>query len=378
MKSWGNRRRQDPLLARAKEIRENVLVTTTKLGKAEFRGIAKPEKGYTEVRVYFGTDRARIMNETTNTFSSPWFSTAHGTDVAYGNTIVTIPKSHHRGEIETPSFLESLLFKPDRNKYIYVINVQEQGKVEFLKSLAAEVNNSDGKKAFIFVHGYNVSFKEAARRTAQMAYDMEFAGAPIFYSWPSWEHILTYSVDEDINIKWSQPHLQAFFDDVASQSSAEEIYVIAHSLGAQLTSLALESLFAEKPELRNRFTEIALMAPDIDANVFENDIAPRLVSGNKSDHVTVYASKNDKALLISTWIHRNVQRLGNANPHVVLVNGVESIDASDVATDFIGHSYYGDTKSVVADLFEVVRNVWPLKARSHLVPEGKIFRFKVQ
>ena len=40
-------------------------------------------------------------------------------------------------------------------------------------------------EAFVFVHGYNNSFKAAAFRTAQIAYDLEFEGAAICYSWPS-------------------------------------------------------------------------------------------------------------------------------------------------------------------------------------------------
>jgi esterase/lipase superfamily enzyme len=50
---------------------------------------------------------------------------------------------------------------------------------------AARVNKSGKKSAFIFVHGYNVTFEDAARRTAQMSYDLSFDGAPVFYSWPS-------------------------------------------------------------------------------------------------------------------------------------------------------------------------------------------------
>jgi esterase/lipase superfamily enzyme len=36
------------------------------------------------------------------------------------------------------------------------------------------------KDAFVFIHGYNVSFEDAARRTGQFAYDLKFVGAPIF------------------------------------------------------------------------------------------------------------------------------------------------------------------------------------------------------
>ncbi|WP_429550866.1 alpha/beta hydrolase [Paraburkholderia sp. MM5477-R1] len=37
----------------------------------------------------------------------------------------------------------------------------------------------------LFIRGFKVGFVDAARRTAQMAYDLGFDGAPVFFSWPS-------------------------------------------------------------------------------------------------------------------------------------------------------------------------------------------------
>jgi esterase/lipase superfamily enzyme len=36
-----------------------------------------------------------------------------------------------------------------------------------------------------YMNGYNVTFADAARRTAQIAYDLRFEGDPAFFSWPS-------------------------------------------------------------------------------------------------------------------------------------------------------------------------------------------------
>lgn len=47
------------------------------------------------------------------------------------------------------------------------------------------VRKTGKAEAFVFVHGFNVPFHEAAKRTAQMAFDMHFEGLPILYSWPS-------------------------------------------------------------------------------------------------------------------------------------------------------------------------------------------------
>ena len=46
-------------------------------------------------------------------------------------------------------------------------------------------------QAFIYVHGFQTSFDQAARRAAQLAYDLDFdleadfRGVPMLFSWPS-------------------------------------------------------------------------------------------------------------------------------------------------------------------------------------------------
>jgi hypothetical protein len=59
---------------------------------------------------------------------------------------------------------------------------------------------------------------------------------------------------------------------------------------------------------------------------------------------------------------------------------MESIDASNVETDLIGHSYYADARSVLSDLFEVLRNKGSAGGRSRLEEvfsaPGRFWRFK--
>ena len=50
----------------------------------------------------------------------------------------------------------------------------------FYEDLASWLAKVPVKQAFVFVHGYNVLFEDAVYRTAQLAYDLGFEGAPIF------------------------------------------------------------------------------------------------------------------------------------------------------------------------------------------------------
>lgn len=332
------------------------------------RGI---ELNYSVQRVHFATDRASTGSQEL----TEYFGAERGERISYGICEVSIPRDHRMGELEGPSVWR-LEFKPDQDKHVVLAKIEMQEAAVFLGDLKQRLRVSEGKKAFVFIHGFNVSFEEAARRTAQIHYDLGFSGVPIFFSWPSQAQFARYRADEE-NAEWSVPHVRAFFADLATNLEADEIYVIAHSMGNRPASRALGELFAERPELATRFKEIILIAPDIDAKVFKDEIAPPLLASGR--RVTLYASTKDAALKFSEIINGG-QRLGNADPSIVMLPGMESIDASNVETDLIGHSYYADARSVLSDLFEVVRDTGSAAARSRLeeilTSLGRFWRFK--
>lgn len=123
----------------------------------------------------------------------------------------------------------------------------------------SRVRKSARRSALLFVHGFNVTFEDAARRTAQMAYDLAFEGAPVFYRWPSQRTSPAYMFDEQ-NIEWAQADLKGFLEDFFTHSDAESIYLIAHSMGNRALTRAVASLLTERPALRNRLKEVILAA----------------------------------------------------------------------------------------------------------------------
>jgi len=332
------------------------------------RGI---EPNYSVQRIHFATDRAATGSHD----PANYFGAKKADKISYGICEVSIPRDHRMGELEGPSVWR-LEFVPDPNKHVVLAGIKTQGKTVFFDELKKRLQASEGKKAFVFIHGFNVSFEKAARRTAQIHYDLAFTGVPIFFSWPSQSEFVRYRNDEEM-AKWSEPHLKSFFFDLATHLDVDEIYVVAHSMGNRPTTRALGALFAERPDLAKRFKEIILVAPDIDAKVFKDKIAPQLLTANR--RVTLYASSNDKALKFSKFINGG-NRLGDADPSIVVLPGMDSIDASNVETDLLGHSYYADARSVLSDLFEVVRDTGSATARSLLeevlTPMGHFWRFK--
>lgn len=315
-------------------------------GCAGAKMAAPLEPEYAVVRTFFATDR----NVTEKTKPNEMFGDGRSS-LTYGTCDVSIPRDHRMGELESPSIWR-LEFREDPSKHVVLLSTAISSKDKYFADLAAKVRAAPTHSAFLFVHGYNVTFEDAARRTAQISYDLGFEGAPVFYSWPSQGSTSAYTVDEQ-NIEWAQANIRAFLEDFFVRSDARNVYLIAHSMGNRALTRAVASLLEDKPTFRDRLTEIILTAPDIDAEVFKRDIAPALVVSGRP--VTLYASSKDMALLASRKVHGS-PRAGDSGKGLVLASGVETIDATAVDTSLLGHSYFAEARSVLSDMFYLIRS----------------------
>jgi len=304
---------------------------------------------YAVVKVGFATDRQRDLGKpAAQRFNNERNNNA---SLSYGHCEISIPRDHRMGELESPS-LWRLEFRADPARHVVLLDAEVEDQTRFFAGVAAQVKASASGSAFIFIHGYNVSFEDAARRTGQMAYDLGFDGAPVFYSWPSQGDVARYTVDEN-NIEWSTPHLQAFLTDFLQKTDAAKVYLIGHSMGNRGLARAVAGLIETQPELARRIAEIILTAPDIDADVFRQEIAPRLTAAQHP--VTLYASSEDLALAASRLVHGH-RRAGDSGEGMLLLAGVETIDATGVDTGFLKHSYFAERRSALSDMFYLIHN----------------------
>lgn len=284
----------------------------------------------------------------------------------YGTCDVSIPECHRRGEVERPSLLR-LEFRENPLKHLVLQATTPKAEEVFFDELRREIARSGNEDAFVFVHGYNVTFEAAAMRTAQLSYDLDFQGTPIFFSWPSAGYTHLYPTDEN-NVEWSIPHLKQFLTEIKRRSGAERIHLIAHSMGNRTLTRALEKLAAEMrgddPDSERMFHQIILAAPDIDAEVFRRDLAPEIVK--TASRVTLYASSSDQALIASKTFHGGYVRAGDSGENLMVVPGIDTIDVSDVEKTMLGHSYVGDNLFVIADLVQLIRTASPPSQRPGL------------
>jgi esterase/lipase superfamily enzyme len=315
--------------------------TTAILPSKEASSVREPK----QVKVYFHTDRAPDRDE------KKYFSGERG-DLYYGIAQVGIPAGHLMGKHEEPSLLK-FEWSPDEHKHIKISDVFMKPKDDFILELSEAVSNSPGKKVMVFVHGYNVEFTEASKVVAQFTNDLKFSGPVVLFSWPSQGTLTGYSTDET-NTQWATAHFVDFMKTLLEEVPAKDIYLVAHSMGSRILGNGFTKLASDLPKsYLALFREIVLIAPDIDADVFRQDMAPRLA--RTGIHTTLYASSNDRALKASKAFH-GYARAGDSGEGVVVVDGVETVDVSDASGGLLGHSYFAEDRRIMEDIFSLLQS----------------------
>jgi esterase/lipase superfamily enzyme len=335
------------------------------------------EQGAATVRVFYGTNRQPTRDPRPARFYGP-----ERGELQYGHVDVTIPETHRQGELETQSRWSLLtLFADDteaRRRYVLLQRVLPLPAAQFAQALRAEVGGQRLKEAFVFVHGFNCSFEDAARRTAQLAYDLDFDGVPLFYSWPSQASTTSYIVDEAaVNV--SGRRMAEFLETVMTQSGAQRVHLIAHSMGNRALIEAMQAYLAKRaPAQRSKlFGQVVFTAPDVDRDYFldaVNELRPA------AERVTLYASDNDLALKTSQKLH-GAPRAGLAGASIISLAGMDTIDMSGIEADLLGHSYFAVNSGAIYDLFRLLWRSDPPPRRCGLSAEGTgaqpVWRFNV-
>jgi len=300
-------------------------------------------RDYVKVPVFYGTTRRVDSDDRENVYGR---ERGH---LQYGVSWVSIPRSHEAGELEEPSLL-TLTFSEDPAKHVVLLDVKAISKERWFADLNASIDVARTKQTFVFIHGFNTSFSEASRRTAQIKYDLGFAGPAILFSWPSHAKVSKYLADE-ANAEWSVPHLQSFLLDLRRRTGTTTIHIIAHSLGNRVLSRAmqlidLDSAIQPKPD----FNQVMLAAPDMDAEVFRDELAPRMRKIARG--ITLYGANDDMAIHASREAH-DTPRAGEGGENLPIIDGIDSIDVTGIDASFLKHSYIGGV-SVLADIAQLI------------------------
>ena len=273
--------------------------------------------------------------------------------VHYGSCRVFIPQSHKIGSIGSPWWKRLLTLADDRLRLLTVSELAEMAYWEAVVSHLAAVSE-DERNALIFVHGYNISFEDAALRAAQIGFDLSVKGAMAFFSWPSRGVPRRYAADA-ATIEASEGMIADFMTAFAERSGAKAVHIIAHSMGNRGVLRAVNRIAAQAQRRTGRpFGQIILAAADVDADVFRQLC---VAYGEVASRTTLYISKRDLALEASHWLHE-FPRAG-LMPPICIVPGIDTINVTNVDLTMLGHGYVADARDVLGDMHALIRRGAP-------------------
>ncbi len=312
------------------------------------------DAGFSTVNIYYATDRARSGKSRPARF----YGSGRANGLDFGIAEVTIPNTHVAGALEAPSVWR-LEFSPNPAKHVMLQSITPVEKNSFFSSMRAELAQSGANDAFVFVHGYNVSFDAAAKRTAQLAFDMNFKGLPVLYSWPSKGATIGYIPDTAV-VRLSGRRLTDFLEELVEQSGATTVHVVAHSMGNRAVTDALELMALRKaPLTKPVFDQIIFAAPDVDKGLFAEMLPTIRPLANR---LTLYASEKDWALEASRKLHGSQPRAGQGGDDALAHVDIDTIDMSILGDDMLAHSYVANDQSAILDISMLFwRNLDPQK-----------------
>lgn len=302
--------------------------------------------------VFFATDRTRVQGAAVEAS----FEAGRDPDITYGQAIISIPKNHDIGNVERP-----------KHRFLWFGSQPETDADHFrIKGIAwldrgvfVDQLKGGADSVLLFIHGYNVSFADAVYKAAQIAYDANFAGTVLAFSWPSAAALFKYDEDRE-SAEFAVPHLAQTLRLLTDEIGKKNVYIVAHSMGNQVLVNALQQSALSGKDLA--ITELVMAAPDVDKDVFGTKVDQiRSVAKN----ITLYASAADKALLASgeKSFGTRLGYVGSNGPNVF--EGIDVIDVTAVGDDMLGldHGTFSSSRAVLDDLAHLIRSL------THLPPD---------
>ena len=337
-------RSEAPLALESEEIAETpelVSHTAADLGRA----LAATEVGLQLVPVFFATNRKRGSG-TTEFLGEP------SEQLSFGLASVTIPVAQHKiGRVETPHWWTLHAGEEAEQRFVVLAKVEGLGRAEFLTRLgSAATRGATGageRELLVFLHGYNVTFEEAARRAAQFAYDISFPGIVVLFSWPSMGTLMRYPADEDRAATSADRFVE--FLGALQGGPWPRVHLVAHSMGNRVMLLGL----ADNPRPSVPLGQLVFVAADVYVDLFEGKW--RKLRAEGALPATSYISRRDWALRVSHFLHQ-ANRIGFLRKTPYLCAGMDTVDATFVDTSLVGHGYFASERSLLTDLGLLVRN----------------------
>jgi esterase/lipase superfamily enzyme len=322
------------------------------------------------VRVWFATNRLRLLGiEPDETGDQGFSDTESAEGLSFGQCSVLVPESHRPGETGTAWWRRLIRLRSDDRLRVHAtVPLPESVFWGRLARTLADEWKLGRRNLFVLIHGYNVSFGEAAIRAAQLGYDLKVPGEIAFFSWPSRGTVFDYAADE-ATIGASVGPLAGFLEGLCTKSGAERVHLFVHSMGNRGLLGALERLAAaQRPPLR--LGQVFFCAPDEDVRTFA-DRTRRFPQ--QCENRTLLVSPEDWAVRLSRLVHRQ-DRVGHVPPFHAYA-GIETVAVMGFGLLDLGHGYFAEARDLIQDMREAIDTRRP--AAERFAPEQREGYFEI-
>ncbi len=264
-------------------------------GRSEIAPRPAPSGIGTDVEILVGSSRQRD--------ESGAFGAASRGQIRFSSMEISIPPKHAEGKVEVGGK------NPDPERHFLTRSIQPLSASEFRADIARRLaeNPQYNGEVFIFIHGFNNTMADGVFRAAQIHSDLGINALPVHYAWPSSGSPLRYAYDRD-SVLYARNGLEELIEEIAA-AGGRNIILLAHSLGSQvmMETLRQMSLRGRGPAW-DRIGGVALMAPDIDIDLFHSQVAD---IGPLPQPFLLLVSNRDSALRLSAQLTGQRTRLGN-------------------------------------------------------------------
>lgn len=301
--------------------------------RANLMVVPNPALLGTPVKVFVGTSRAKVDGD---------YGRYQRGGLSFAEFTVSIPPDHKPGALELPTRKGA---DPATN-FVATDAISFPTGTDFSNSLHKALGKTrSGREAVVYVHGFNNSMGDAVFRIAQLTDDLKLGATPISYSWPSAANPLGYAYDRDSAL-FARDGLEQLLEEIAN-AGADDILLVAHSMGALLTVETLRQMaIGKNRKVMDRIGGVILISPDIDVELFHQQ-AVRI--GKLPQPFVLFTSARDKALRLSARLTGESERLGNmTDVEQVADLDVTVIDVTSFNNDSLtGHFVAGSSPTLL-------------------------------
>ena len=190
--------------------------------------------------------------------------------------------------------------------------IREVGSLDssaFVDQLRRYVQESPHRSLLLVVHGFREQFPSALHKTAFLGHQLDIDTPVMVFDWPGNQGSTLRGYRRARRLaKESGADLARMIALIIDDIRPERLWLVANSMGAQVVSDAFSVLYREArfADTETEIEDVVLTAPDVGHEDFDTNFKPKINALAKD--LTVYASSNDRALVMSRLVNRERRR----------------------------------------------------------------------